>query len=138
MLQFAFDAFEAGPDNTHLPHNHVHNAVVYTGTHDNDTTAGWYAQASPEDQEYARAYAHSGGTDPAHAAWDLVRLAQASVAHTAVVPLQDLLRLGSTARMNVPGEPGGNWQWRYTADTLTDALAMKMRRGRLDGRTRAG
>ncbi len=138
VLQFAFDAFEAGPDNPHLPHNHARNAVVYTCTHDNDTTAGWYAAASPADREYARAYAHSAASDPAAVAWDLVRLAQSSVAHTAVIPLQDLLGLGSAARMNRPGQPGGNWQWRVEAEALTDALAARVAKmARLYGRAPA-
>jgi 4-alpha-glucanotransferase len=127
VLQFAFDsAAETAGDNVHLPHNHVPNTVVYTGTHDNDTTAGWYAAASPEDQEYARAYAYAASPDPAAVAWDFVRLAQASVAQIAVIPLQDLLGLGSEARMNLPGRPGGNWQWRYQATALTDDLAKRL------------
>jgi len=135
VLQFAFDAFEAGPDNPHLPHNHAPNAVIYTCTHDNDTTAGWYAAASPADREYARAYAHSAASDPAAVAWDLARLAQASVARTAVVPLQDLLGLGSAARMNRPGQSGGNWQWRVEAEALTDDLAARVAKmARLYGR----
>ncbi len=138
VLQFAFDAFEAGPENPHLPYNHAPNAVVYTCTHDNDTTAGWYAAASPADRAYARAYAHSAASDPAVVAWDLVRLAQASVAHMAVVPLQDLLGLGSAARMNRPGQPGGNWQWRVRAEELTDDLAARVARmTRLYGRAPA-
>jgi len=139
VLQFAFDAFESAPDNPHLPHNYGRNAVVYTGTHDNDTTAGWYATASPHEQEYARAYAACAGTDPAAVVRGLVRVAQASVAETAVIPLQDLLALGSEARMNRPGQPGGNWQWRYTAGMLTDALAAEMAAlGHLYGRARTG
>jgi 4-alpha-glucanotransferase len=135
VVQFAFDAFEAGPDNPHLPHNYVRNSVVYTGTHDNDTTAGWYATASEADREYALAYANSASTDPAAVAWDLVRLAHASVADTAVVPLQDLLGLGSEARMNLPGRPGGNWQWRTSAEALTGELAARVARlTRLYGR----
>ena len=142
VLQFAFDAFEAGLDNPHLPHNHLRNAVVYTGTHDNDTTAGWYAAASPQDQEYARAYVYSAGIDPASVAWDLVRVAQASVAHTAMVPLQDLLGLESAARMNLPGQLGGNWQWRFQAEALMDDLAARVARvarlyGRAPGRCRS-
>jgi 4-alpha-glucanotransferase len=126
VLQFAFDPFEEGPGNVHLPHNHVQNAIVYTGTHDNDTTAGWYAAAPPRHQRYVRAYARATRTDPAVVAWDLVRLAHASVAQTAVVPVQDLLGLGSEGRMNFPGRPGGNWQWRVAASALTADLATRL------------
>ncbi len=127
VLQFAFDsAAETAGDNTHLPHNHVANCVVYTGTHDNDTTAGWYAAATKDDQAYARDYAHAADADPADVAWSFVQLALASVAQTAVVPLQDLLGLGSEARMNLPGRPGGNWQWRFQAGALTDDLAKRV------------
>jgi 4-alpha-glucanotransferase len=138
VLQFAFGSPEEEPDNPHLPHNHARNAIVYTGTHDNDTTAGWYSAASPPDRRYVRAYAHSTRADPASVAWDLVRMAQASVAQTAVVPLQDLLGLGSEARMNLPGRPGGNWQWRFGASVLTDDLAARVARlTRLFGRAPA-
>jgi 4-alpha-glucanotransferase len=126
VLQFAFDSFEAGPGNPHLPHNHVPNSVVYTGTHDNDTTAGWYRTASRRDRAFATAYARSSRKDPATVAWDIIRLAQASVARVAVAPLQDLLSLGSAARMNRPGQLGGNWQWRYEAEALTDELAARL------------
>ena len=132
ILQFAFGG---GADNNDLPHNYTPNYVVYTGTHDNDTTAGWYATASPHEKEHLRAYANSDGVDPA---WDLIRLAYASVADTAVVPLQDLLGLGNEARMNLPARAGGNWQWRYTDGALTDGLASRVAElARLYGRGRA-
>jgi 4-alpha-glucanotransferase len=126
VLQFAFDSFEEGPDNPHLPHNHVQNTIVYTGTHDNDTTAGWYGAASLANRTYVREYAHAARKGAAAVAWDMIRMAQASVAHTAVAPLQDVLGLGSAARMNVPGVPGGNWQWRFEAYVLTDDLATRL------------
>ena len=132
ILQFAFGG---GADNNDLPHNYTPNYVVYTGTHDNNTTAGWYATASPHEKEHLRAYANSDGVDPA---WDLIRLAYASVADTAVVPLQDLLGLGNEARMNLPARAGGNWQWRYTGGALTDGLASRVAElARLYGRGRA-
>jgi 4-alpha-glucanotransferase len=135
VLQFAFGSTDEEPVNPHLPHNHVQNAVVYTGTHDNDTTAGWYAAATPRERRYVRAYARSTRTDPAAVVWDLVRLAQASVAQTAVVPLQDLLGLGSVARMNMPGQPSGNWRWRMGSEVLTEDLAARVARlTRLYGR----
>ncbi len=136
VLQFAFDG---GAENGDLPHNHERNYVVYSGTHDNDTSAGWYAAALPRERERLRAYANScaGPDDAAAAAWDLVRLAYASVADSAIVPLQDMLGLGSEARMNLPGRPGGNWQWRYTAGTLTKDLSARVAAlARLYGRAR--
>ncbi len=139
VLQFAFDAFEEGAGNPHLPHNHVRNSIVYTGTHDNDTTAGWYAGLPPRRRRYVRAYARSTRTGPDAVAWDLVRMAQASVAQIAVAPLQDLLGLGNMARMNLPGTPAGNWQWRFAAEALTEDLATRLAHlTRLFGRGPAG
>lgn len=130
ILQFAFGG---AADNRDLPHNYSRNCIVYTGTHDNDTTAGWFAAAAPQERAHALAYLASDGADPA---WDLARLAFASVAKTAIVPLQDLLGLGSTARMNRPGQPGGNWRWRYTAGAITAELIARMREmSRLYGRS---
>ena len=117
VLQFAFGG--GGADNPFLPHNYVPNAVVYTGTHDNDTTAGWFAGLDKTTRAAVRHYAPDGrsnGTwDPAQA---LIRSAWASVADTAVAPLQDLLGLGSKARMNRPGIGTGNWRWRFREGTL--------------------
>ncbi|MBK6864567.1 MAG: 4-alpha-glucanotransferase [Ideonella sp.] len=107
VLQFAF-----GDDhrNTYLPHHHEPDAVVYTGTHDNDTTLGWWATASAHERSHLLAYLGSAGSEP-H--WDLIRAACASVADTAIVPLQDVLGLATEARMNLPGEAEGNWGWRF-------------------------
>ena len=105
VLQFAF--YE--PDSPYLPHRHVPNAVVYTGTHDNDTTRGWWATLDPDARRRASAYL---GTDGREIEWDLIRAAYASVAERAIVPLQDVFGLGSEARMNTPSEPEGNWSWR--------------------------
>ncbi len=121
ILQFAFGA---GSDNPFLPHNYVPNRVAYTGTHDNDTTAGWLASAQDAEREAALKYCASDGHDPV---WDLTRWLLASVADTAVVPMQDLLRLGSEARMNFPSRLGGNWSWRVDATALTDDLADRVR-----------
>jgi 4-alpha-glucanotransferase len=113
VLQFAFGG-EA--DNPYLPHNYADpNCVVYTGTHDNDTTRGWYAAASEHEREHAVRYL---GTDGAHIAQDLIRAALSSIANTALVPLQDVLDLGSEARMNTPGSPEENWTWRVQTDQL--------------------
>jgi 4-alpha-glucanotransferase len=113
VLQFAFGD---GPHNPYLPHNYQNpNCVVYTGTHDNDTTRGWFANASAAEQASVLRYL---GTDGSHIAADLIRLALASTANTAILPLQDLLDLGSEARMNTPGAPESNWTWRLGADQL--------------------
>ncbi len=120
ILQFGF----GGERNSNfLPHTFPHNSVVYSGTHDNDTTIGWYLSASPSEQQHMSRYAHANGDDPA---WDMIRLAFASVGDMAIVPMQDLLRVGPEGRMNYPGRAGGNWQWRYQADQLTRALALEL------------
>ncbi len=101
-----------------MPHNYEPNYVVYTGTHDNDTTWGWYRSASEAERDFARRYVARDGHD---IAWDLIRLAWGSAANRAVVPLQDVLDLGPEARMNLPGRPHGNWAWRYRAEMLAPA-----------------
>lgn len=116
ILQFAFGG---APEKRFLPHRHEHNTVVYTGTHDNDTTHGWYDTLDADERRFFRAYAPSTYGD---VSWDLIRLAWMSVADYAITPLQDVLSLGSEARMNRPGQPSGNWRWRYRAEMLTDKL----------------
>jgi 4-alpha-glucanotransferase len=111
ILQFAF----SGPDNLYLPHNYERNTVVYTGTHDNDTTRGWYAGASEAERDFARRYLACDGHD---ISWDLMRLAAQSVADLAIFPFQDVLGLGSEGRMNTPGLASGNWDWRFTWDEV--------------------
>ncbi|MCC6629167.1 MAG: 4-alpha-glucanotransferase [Chloroflexi bacterium] len=120
VLQFAFGTDAA---NTYLPHNHRRNLVVYTGTHDNDTTTGWYAQQAEAVRDQVRRYLGQPGDD---IAWDFIRLALASVADTVIVPLQDVLSLGSEARMNLPGDPSGNWSWRCDAQLLTGERAARL------------
>jgi 4-alpha-glucanotransferase len=117
VLQFALTGGEANP---HLPQNHEENSIVYTGTHDNDTTRGWWESLSPE----ARAWSE---LDPADPSWSLIGAAWASRAALAVAPLQDVLDLGSNARMNLPGTDSGNWHWRYGANDLTAELAGRLR-----------
>jgi len=125
VLQFAF---EGGTDNPHLPANHVPNQVVFTGTHDNDTTVGWFRALPPEQK---RAVLAVTGGDGGAIHRDLAALALGSVAETAILPLQDVLGLGSEARMNHPGKAHGNWAWRAVeahleggvADTLGAAAA---------------
>ena len=116
ILQFAFSG---AIEKRFLPHYYDHNTIVYTGTHDNDTTVGWYAQATPEEKAFMRKYM---GTDGSQISWDMMRLAWASVAILAIAPLQDVLSLGSEARMNLPGVPSGWWRWRFRNEMLTPAL----------------
>ncbi len=117
-------AFGGDADNVYLPHNYERHCVVYTGTHDNDTAMGWLASASDEERHHARTYL---GTDGHDFAWDLIRLGQSSVADTFIAPMQDLLSLGSEARMNFPGRATGNWTWRVPNDVVNEALAERLR-----------
>lgn len=120
VLQFAFGG---GSDNPYLPHNYESNTVVYTGTHDNDTTLGWFWSCPPRERANALRYL---GTDGQDIVGDLIRLAHMSVAKAAIVPLQDVLELGSEARMNVPGTASGNWEWRYQEEALTGERARRL------------
>lgn len=124
ILQFAFDdeAYQSG----YLPHRYSRRCVVYTGTHDNDTTRGWLRTAPPETR--ARAAAYLRLHDPDGPVWGMLRSAWASVADLAIAPLQDLLTLDSDARLNTPATLGGNWTWRCPAGALTPALAARLRR----------
>lgn len=118
ILQFAFDSQD--PRDPFLPHNFFPLCVVYTGTHDNDTTLGWYLSLSDPILETARRYLPALDQDPA---WQLIRYAWASVAVFALAPFQDFLRLGSEARMNHPGRVAQYWSWRMTDDSLSPQLA---------------
>lgn len=122
ILQFAFDSSE---DNNYIPHSFHPNTVVYTGTHDNNTTLGWYQEASEADKQYVCRYLHVH--DDHDIVWDFIRAAWASVSNIAVVPMQDIFSLDAHARMNVPGNAVGNWGWRYTTEMLSDELAVKLR-----------
>jgi 4-alpha-glucanotransferase len=113
ILQFAFSDT---PKNLYLPHNFVRNTVVYTGTHDNDTTVGWYAAAPAKERDLLHKYAPNARNDVAR---ELTRLAWSSVADYALAPLQDILRLGTEARMNLPGRSAGNWSWRMRGGQFT-------------------
>jgi 4-alpha-glucanotransferase len=117
VLQFAFDGH---PDNPHLPHNYVHNAVVYTGTHDNPTTRGWYEDLPEDQQKNLWKYLHRPLGSSSDAASALMELAWFSKAALAIAPFQDLLNLDNEARMNVPGRVDGNWRWRCTEAMLSD------------------
>lgn len=132
VLQFAFGS---DADNLHLPHNYVHNVVAYTGTHDNDTAVGWFADRSgvestrtdenvDQERDHALRYLNAGGDEMN---WDLIRAVWASVAATAIAPLQDVLGAGSEARFNLPASDSGNWSWRFREGELTPALADRLR-----------
>ena len=123
ILQFAFDS---DAENLYLPHNYCStNCVVFTGTHDNNTTLGWFMEECREETRgRAKRYVHSDGSE-IH--WDLIRLALSSVAATAIIPLQDILGFGGDCRMNLPGTVPGNWLWRYAARFLTKGLAERLR-----------
>jgi 4-alpha-glucanotransferase len=121
ILQFAF----GGERNSgFLPHNfETPNCVVYTGTHDNDTTLGWYRSADEWERDHVRRYL---GVDGHNIAWDMIRLAWMSVANTAVATMQDLMGLGTEARMNFPGKTGGYWRWRYTPEMLQPSITARL------------
>ena len=121
ILQFAFGG---AVDSAFLPHAYPANCVAYTGTHDNDTTRGWWDAAAPAEREHLRRYL---GRDVGDPAWDLFRLGMASVADTCVAPAQDLLTLGGEARMNFPGRPSGNWTWRLRPEGLGEGVRAGLR-----------
>lgn len=120
ILQFAFGG-ERNSD--FLPFCFSNNCVVYVGTHDNETAIGWNLNASEEERDHVRRYLSRDGHD---IAWDLIRLAYASVADTAIATVQDLMTLGNEGRMNYPSRPSGNWQWRYSSEMLTDEIAHRL------------
>jgi 4-alpha-glucanotransferase len=132
ILQFAFGTDAKAAD--YRPDNYPRNCVVYTGTHDNDTTVGWFwsnagegsTRTQEEIEEERRTILEYVGTDGSQIHWDMIALACKSNAATAIYPLQDLLGLGSEARMNVPGVEGGNWRWRFTWDQLTADIVQRM------------
>jgi 4-alpha-glucanotransferase len=134
LLQFAFGTDPQGP--SFRPHNYSRDLVAYTGGHDNDTTVGWWSSSgagdstrTPEDvrkeHEFARAYLNFN--DDAEINWVMIRAVLASVADVAIVPLQDVLGLGTSARMNLPGRIDGNWKWRYRPGALQGSLSARLR-----------
>ncbi|MCQ2478432.1 MAG: 4-alpha-glucanotransferase [Clostridia bacterium] len=118
VLQFAFSSEE---ESTYLPHNHKENSVTYTGTHDNDTIIGWYKTLSEKDRSFAESYLNFTKSEGFNFA--LIRAAYMSVSEIAIVPMQDFLGLDGTARINIPGVPCGNWEWRIDGVCLNDWLA---------------
>jgi 4-alpha-glucanotransferase len=124
VLQFAFDGHS---DNPYLPHNYVSNAVVYTGTHDNPTTHGWYDDSPDAERQNVWNYLKRSAGKSSEVAGELIRLAWSSAAALAIAPLQDLLNLGPEARMNVPSRAEGNWRWRTTEDMLSSPAFQALR-----------
>lgn len=122
ILQFGFGS---DPGNPYLPFNYQRNCVVYTGTHDNDTTVGWFNHLSEHEKQSVLTYLGCSSSEGIN--WDLIRLALSSVANQAIIPLQDVLGLGTEARMNVPSYAEGNWDWRYQADTVTEELRTRLK-----------
>ena len=134
VLQFAFGSDPKADD--YRPHNYPRNCVVYTGTHDNDTTIGWFrgedvkdsTQSKEERQRETQVALNYLGTDGREINWDFIRLALMSAADTAIIPMQDILGLDSEARMNLPGKAEGNWCWRFTPDMLTEEIKTRLRK----------
>lgn len=121
ILQFSF---ASDPDDPFLPHNYPRRCMAYTGTHDNDTTRGWYDSAPAEEKDLCRRYLARSGED---ISWDMIRAVWGSVACLALAPMQDLLSLGSEARMNYPGRLGSNWSWRMPNDALSAQLLERLK-----------
>ncbi len=121
ILQFGFENIE---ENQFLPHHYITHSVCYSGTHDNDTSLGWYNKASEQSKDKVRRYMN---TDANSISWDFIRTCFGSASETAVVPLQDVMELDSEARMNIPGVAAGNWKWRYTYDMLGEHLSCQLK-----------
>ena len=123
ILQFAFDT---GEDHNFLPHTYDKNCLVYTGTHDNNTSRGWFEESDEKDKLKLRDYFFN--VDEHNISWSLIKLAWSTVANVAIAPLQDILSLGAESRMNFPGKADGNWSWRYLAGTLTEEIADELKK----------
>jgi 4-alpha-glucanotransferase len=134
VLQFTFGSDPKADD--YRPHNYPRNCVVYTGTHDNNTTIGWFrgedvkdsTQSKKEREREKQAALKYLGTDGHEINWDFIRLALMSPADTAIIPMQDILGLGSEARMNLPGRAEGNWCWRFVPDMLTEEIKARLKK----------
>ena len=125
VLQFAFDARESS---NYLPHTYPTNCVVYTGTHDNDTTRGWYHEVGKDARDFAKEYMCKPRLDEDTLAGDFIAMAMSSVADLCVIPMQDYLNLGSSARINIPSTLGGNWVWRMEKKQFSDAVVNEIAR----------
>ena len=123
VLQYAFTSW----DSYYVPHRHIKNSVVYTGTHDNTPSRAWVEEIGEGDRDYTRRYLNSLNTDYGALVWDLIREAYKSVCDLCIIPLQDYLVLGREARVNSPGTADGNWQWRLKPNFLSADLARSIR-----------
>lgn len=123
VLQFGFET--AQEDSDLLPHNFVFNSICYTGTHDNNTSAGWFHDAEEETKDKFRIYMNTDGND---VSWDFIRAALGSVSRFAIFPMQDLLSKGEETRMNFPGTTKGNWEWRFTNEEFNDNIIRKLKK----------
>lgn len=121
VLQFGFENMA---DNDQLPHHLIQNCIVYTGTHDNNTTLGWYFDLSEVQKDRIKHYLGVNGSD---ICWDMIRAAYRSIAKICIIPLQDIFGFGSDTRMNMPGTAKGNWQWRFTSSMLTSSISEKLK-----------
>ena len=128
VLQFAFDGSE---NSSYLPYKYEHNCVVYTGTHDNETTKGWLENLQGHDRDFVREYINCYEAPVNDCVWALIRTALASVADLAIIPIQDYLCLGNEARMNEPATLGDNWKWRLTKGQISD-MTVSYERGYKD------
>ena len=125
VVQFAFDP---NGGSAYLPHNYPENSVVYTGTHDNDTTRGWYHSTDKATRDFAKEYINTQRLDEDNLAWDFIRLAMSSKANLCVTPMQDLLNLDGKARINVPSTLGGNWTWRMEKGQFAEETVKRLKR----------
>ena len=125
VLQFAFDP---SAESAYLPHTYPKNCVVYTGTHDNDTTRGWYHSESKATRDFAKEYMNVQRMDEDNLAWDFIRVAMGSVADLCITPMQDFLNLDGEARINMPSTLGGNWAWRMKKGQFDKEIVKKMAR----------
>ena len=125
VVQFAFDP---NGGSAYLPHNYPENSVVYTGTHDNDTTRGWYHSTDKATRDFAKEYINTQRLDEDDLAWDFIRLAMSSIARLCITPMQDLLNLDDKARINVPSTLGGNWTWRMEKGKFDEKTVERLKR----------
>ena len=125
VVQFAFDP---NGGSAYLPHNYPENSVVYTGTHDNDTTRGWYHSTDKVIRDFAKEYMNAQRLDEDDLAWDFIRLAMSSIASLCITPMQDLLNLDGKARINVPSTLGGNWTWRMEKGKFDEKTVERLKR----------
>jgi 4-alpha-glucanotransferase len=123
VLQFAFDGNHSNP---HLPHHHQANDIIYTGTHDNDTTLGWANNVNNYNTDYFQSYTGTVIDSAEQCTWEMIRMAMASVSFLCVLPMQDVLQLGSAARMNTPGTVSGNWLWRFDWPSVNPAVMSRL------------